>query len=92
MSDFTIRPRKKRNYIDGADLINQVTYEKIDDLQEYIKTQIEEDTDSIETIVDKIMYKVLLFCVSNNCSNEKILKQEAMKYINNNKDLIDTIP
>jgi hypothetical protein len=94
MSDFTIKPRKKGNNLEGEELVNKITYEKIEDLQEYIRIQLEQSKQKDnDIIVNNLMYKILLFCISNKCSNEKVLKQEAVKYFKiNREELLNTIP
>lgn len=65
--------------------------ENILDLAEMIKMFIDENEDT-DVVVSRIMYKVILFILSNS-SNEKILHRYCWNYFVKNKDyFIDKIP
>lgn len=72
-------------------ITDEQSIENIIDLAEMIKIFIDENEDT-DVVVSRIMYKVLLFMLSNS-ANEKILHRYCWNYFVKNKDyFIDNIP
>lgn len=63
---------------------DEQSIENIENLEEIVKEYVGQDVDD-DVMVSRIMYKVLLFILSNP-SNENILHRYCWNYFNKNKD------